>query len=207
MAASLILQQFLTPAGVTPSDGEWRELLQRDPGRSHTRPVRSRVFAAESSDDSRYLSWHETSDLTPVEDEAEIHELVRLLPYNVEILEDMTFRLMRDVGDESARNASWLYIVHTDVPDFIVDEYNAWYDEEHLPRLVAVPGVDRARRYMARSGNPRYLTAYELSDRDAFSSPEGLKARKTAWTEKMRSLFSNTRRLTCRLISDVQISM
>jgi hypothetical protein len=92
----------------------------------------------------------------------------------------------------------WLYIVHTDIPDDIVDDYNAWYDEEHLPRLVGVPGVERARRYVANGAlSPRYLTAYDLTIKDAFESPAGLKARKTPWTEKMRSLFYNTRRKMC----------
>ena len=98
------------------------------------------------------------------------------------------------------QDTPWLYNVHTDIPDDIVDEYNEWYDAEHLPRLVTVPGVVRARRYNSTSGNPRYLTAYELTDPDAFESPEGLKARKTPWTAKMRSLFFNTRRRMCRLI-------
>ena len=115
--------------------------------------------------------------------------------------ERMNFKLMRDVGRASEADAPWLYIVHTDIPDHIVDEYNEWYDSEHLPRLVTVPGVVRARRYTATPGNPRYLTAYELTDPNAFESPEGLKARKTPWTEKMRSLFQNTRRRMCRLIA------
>ena len=77
-------------------------------------------------------------------------------------------------------------------------------DNEHLPRLVTVPGVIRARRYAAVAGNPKYLTAYELTDKDAFESPEGLKARKTPWTAKMRSLFQNTRRSMCKLILPTQ---
>lgn len=113
----------------------------------------------------------------------------------------MAFRLMCDVGDAKAADLPWLYVVHTDVPDDIVEEYNAWYDEEHLPRLVRVPGIIRARRYAATSGHPRYLTAYELSERAAFSSPAGLQARKTPWTAKMRSLFTNTRRFTGHLIT------
>ena len=108
--------------------------------------------------------------------------------------------LMRDVGCVSEPDTAWLYIVHTDIPGNVVDEYNEWYDQEHLPRLVTVPGVVRARRYTAVSGSPRYLTAYELTDPNAFESPEGLKARKTPWTEKMRSLFQNTRRSMCQLI-------
>jgi hypothetical protein len=112
----------------------------------------------------------------------------------------MNFRLMRDVGEKPTADTPWLYIVHTDIPDHIVDEYNEWYDNEHLPRLVTVPGVIRARRYAAVAGSPRYLTAYELTDKDAFESPAGLLARKTPWTAKMRSLFQNTRRSMCSLL-------
>jgi hypothetical protein len=114
--------------------------------------------------------------------------------------EIFTFELARDVGVISASRAPWLYIVHTDIPPDIVDDCNAWYDKEHLPRLVGVPGVERARRYIAHgSMSPRYLTAYDLTIKDAFESPAGLQARKTAWTEKMRSLFKNTRRKMCAL--------
>jgi hypothetical protein len=114
--------------------------------------------------------------------------------------EIFTFSLARDVGGSSEFPGRWLYIVHTDIPSDVVDDYNAWYDEEHLPRLVGVPGVERARRYVAdESLSPRYLTAYDLSIRGAFESPQGLKARKTPWTERMRSLFQNTRRKMCIL--------
>lgn len=116
--------------------------------------------------------------------------------------ERFCLELMRDVGEVPDQPAPWLYIVHTDIPDDIVDEYNAWYDEEHLPRLVAVPGILRARRFAAPGASPKYLTAYDLTDRHAFESPAGLKARKTAWTEKMRSLFFNTRRSMARLMAD-----
>jgi len=122
---------------------------------------------------------------------------VQLSPSTGEIF---SFDLARDVGTRLTSPAPWLYIVHTDIPADVVDDYNAWYDEEHLPRLVGVPGIERARRYVA-DGNlsPRYLTAYDLSIKDAFESPAGLVARKTPWTERMRSLFQNTRRKMCAL--------
>jgi hypothetical protein len=114
--------------------------------------------------------------------------------------EIFTFDLARDVGVPATSPPPWLYIVHTDIPANVVDDYNAWYDQEHLPRLVTVPGVDRARRYVATGElRPRYLTAYDLSIKDAFESPQGLVARKTPWTERMRSLFRNTRRKMCTL--------
>lgn len=154
----------------------------------------------------KYLAWYDTRDET-VEPGPDFRRTVasptpwwRRMAGFFQHRDRMNFRLMRDVGGKPREDTPWLYIVHTDIPDQIVEEYNEWYDREHLPRLVTVPGVIRARRYTAVSGNPRYMTAYELTDRNAFESPEGLKARKTPWTEKMRSLFQNTRRSMCRLI-------
>jgi len=155
----------------------------------------------------RYLAWYETVHEN-VEPGADFQRLVaeptpwsrRMRGLYGDKRERFNLRLMRDVGRVPEQDTPWLYIVHTDIPGYIVDEYNEWYDQEHLPRLVTVPGVVRARRYIAVSGNPRYLTAYELTAPGAFESPEGLKARKTPWTEKMRSLFQNTRRSLCQLI-------
>jgi hypothetical protein len=157
----------------------------------------------------KYLAWYDTTN-TRVEQGTAFQDMVerptawsiRMRTLYGQNRERMNFQLMRDVGQINTTDTPWLYIVHTDLPYHIVDEYNAWYDEEHLPRLVTVPGVVRARRYAAITNNgPRYLTAYELSDRDAFESPEGLIARKTPWTAKMRSLFQNTRRHMCQLIT------
>ena len=172
--------------------------------------VRTRRYYCESAD-IRYLAWYETADDT-VEAGAHFQGIVRTpTPWSLrmrgiygEHRERMNFRLMCDVGPAPAPDAPWMYIVHTDIPDHIVDEYNAWYDKEHLPRCVAIPGVLRARRYMSvacTSGNigPKYLTAYELSGPEVWESPAAQVARKTPWTEKMRSLFSNTRRALYKL--------
>jgi hypothetical protein len=155
----------------------------------------------------KYMAWYETVDEN-VEPGPDFKQVVdnptpwsqRIRRFYGQDRERMNFRLARDVGQVPEQDTPWLYLVQTDIPDDVVDDYNAWNDEEHLPRLVTVPGVLRARRYVATSGSPKYMTAYELSDKDAFESPAGLKARKTEWTEKMRSLFFNTRRSVCRLI-------
>lgn len=155
----------------------------------------------------KYLAWYDTVDET-VESGDHLKKymadstpwwgrITRFLQHR----ERMNFRLVRDVGGRPDGDAPWLYIVHTDIPDHIAAEYNEWYDAEHLPRLVTVPGVLRARRYNRVSGQgPQYLTAYELTGPEVWESPAAHKARKTAWTGKMRSLFQNTRRSMCRLI-------
>ena len=154
----------------------------------------------------KYLAWYDAADET-VEPGPHLKKYLadsapsmKHIAPNLQHRERMNFRLMRDVGGKPL-DAPWLYIVHTDIPDHIASEYNEWYDAEHLPRLATVPGVLRARRYNRVSGpGPQYLTAYEITAPEVWESPAALQARKTPWTEKMRSLFQNTRRSMCKLI-------
>jgi hypothetical protein len=141
------------------------------------------VRSADNVDSSEHLVWVETAQAVPAVPGGEFQ----------------TFKLERDVGDAGQTAPSWIYLVQTDIPDDIVAEYTQWYDVEHLPRLVTVPGILRARRYEAIEAQPRYLTAYDLSDVNAFESPAGLVARKTPWTERMRSKFMNAQRSTWRI--------
>lgn len=51
------------------------------------------------------------------------------------------------------------------------DEFNRWYDDEHLPDILDIPGFVGARRFeltSQRSGTavPQYLTIYELDSDD-----------------------------------------
>jgi hypothetical protein len=50
------------------------------------------------------------------------------------------------------------------------DEFNAWYDNEHIPERAAVPGFLSALRYVCRSGFPRYLAVYDLEHADVLKS-------------------------------------
>ena len=172
--------------------------------------VRTRRYICDQAD-IRYLAWYETRT-AGVEGEAAFQALIanptpwsrRMRSLYGTKRERMNFALMCEVGEVPLPDAPWMYIVHTDIPDHIVAEYNAWYDSEHLPRCVGIPGVLRARRYTAAactSGDmgPKYLTAYEMTGPEVWESPAALQARKTPWTEKMRSLFSNTRRALYRL--------
>jgi hypothetical protein len=172
--------------------------------------VRTRRYLCDQAD-IRYLAWYETRAAS-VESEAAFQALIanptpwsrRMRSLYGAKRERMNFTLMCEVGEAPFPDAPWMYIVHTDIPDHIVAEYNAWYDSEHLPRCVGIPGVLRARRYTAAactSGDtgPKYLTAYEMTGPEIWESPAALQARKTPWTEKMRSLFSNTRRALYRL--------
>ena len=55
-------------------------------------------------------------------------------------------------------------IVYTSPTDGREDEYNAWYDDIHLPEFSALPGVISGRRFkVAGDGKAQYAAIYELS--------------------------------------------
>jgi hypothetical protein len=82
-----------------------------------------------------------------------------------------------------------LLLVGIAPPPGYEEEFEAWYNLEHLPYLAAVPGVLRARRFAPVDGSKNYLAVYELADADVPSSEAWTKAADTPWTLRMRGLF------------------
>ncbi|GAA4343963.1 hypothetical protein GCM10023144_47260 [Pigmentiphaga soli] len=105
-------------------------------------------------------------------------------------------------GEAAGQPAPWFYVVETDVRPEAAEDFDRWYEEEHLPGLAAVPGTVSARRYVARDGSPRHYACYELARRDAFGSPAWLAVRATGWSDRVRPNFINTRRTMFRLAPD-----
>ena len=65
-----------------------------------------------------------------------------------------------------------LFMVWVDIPADKEEDFNRWYNEEHLDELLAIPGVLNAARYVAVSGSPKYLSCYELESVEVPDSPE-----------------------------------
>ena len=85
-----------------------------------------------------------------------------------------------------------LYAVDVGVED--LDRFRAWYDHEHLPERVSLPGFLRGRRYLRVAGpGQEHLTLYEAVDTSVFSSPEYL-ARLDSPTPLTRSVVATFRR-------------
>ncbi len=82
-----------------------------------------------------------------------------------------------------------LLVVKINVPPDVEPEFSRWYDEEHIPRLTAVPGVLSGRRYVSPKGQHRYVAVYELTDRAVLRSRAWQDAGNTPWTERMRPHF------------------
>ena len=72
------------------------------------------------------------------------------------------------------------------------DEFNAWYDTDHLPPLMT-ERVPRMRRFHRDVEEYPYLALYEITDWDAWESHPGRAvARSTAWMARIRRHMART---------------
>ena len=85
------------------------------------------------------------------------------------------------------KKGSALLMVWADVPADKEDDFNAWYNEEHLAERLAIPGILSAARYESDSpGAPKHLAMYELENIGVMTSDAYLSVRGSAteWTKR-----------------------
>ncbi|MDP7706876.1 DUF4286 family protein [Mycobacterium sp. TY815] len=54
------------------------------------------------------------------------------------------------------------------------EEFNTWYDEVHLPELVALDGIVAARRLRPVNGEGPYVALYEIEGDDLQAVLQGM---------------------------------
>lgn len=64
-----------------------------------------------------------------------------------------------------------LLLVMMEPPPALAEEFHDWYDTEHIPERLAVPGIRTATRWVCLHGWPRYLALYDLDDTGVLDSP------------------------------------
>jgi hypothetical protein len=95
-----------------------------------------------------------------------------------------------------------LLVIWTDIAPEYEADFNAWYDQEHIPQLLGVPGFQTGRRYQAVEGAPRYIAIYQLADENVLKSDafRAVRESPTDWTKKITPHFRNTQRGVFRRI-------
>ncbi len=81
-----------------------------------------------------------------------------------------------------------LLLVTMEAPASFEEEFNDWYDFEHLPQRLAMPGFENGGRFVCLEGWPRWLALYDLSSRAALETPEYLAvslANATPWSRRV----------------------
>ncbi len=81
------------------------------------------------------------------------------------------------------------------------EDFNRWYDREHLEERVAIDGFIEARRYVAEDGAPKYLFLYSTQSIEVLDSPayRNRLANPTEWSKTTMARFKNMLRAVARI--------
>ena len=99
-----------------------------------------------------------------------------------------TIRLDRDAPGE--------LFIWTDVDAAFEDDFNRWYEREHMEERAEIPGFRWARRYRSSSEGRRYLALYRTESLNVFTSAAYKKAfeQQTDWSLTNFKRMTNTNR-------------
>lgn len=94
-----------------------------------------------------------------------------------------------------------MLITSMDVDAADEQEFNIWYDREHLSERVAIDGFLEARRWLANKASPKYFCTYSTDTFEDLSSAAYKKAlaNQTDWSKKNISRFKNMIRAVGRI--------
>jgi hypothetical protein len=149
--------------------------------------------AQDSSTHPRYLALYDLESVTVLDSEP----YTRLIPERSERERDMLARIPftdRRVGElvldcpEWTRDAPYQLVVCMTPPTGGEDDFIAWYRDEHVPMLLAVPGWRRVRLFRQVDGSgPAFMAIHELESPAVFECPEYTASISTPWRQRIRS--------------------
>ncbi|MBI4190328.1 MAG: hypothetical protein HY525_07285 [Betaproteobacteria bacterium] len=96
--------------------------------------------------------------------------------------------------------------VGLDVDPAREDEFHAWYNTDHIPAHLQVPGILNAYRFVAleqalvpsKVHTPKYVTLYEVENEQVFQTAVYEKSRHSPWTQWMRQFYTRRFRSVLR---------
>jgi len=98
-----------------------------------------------------------------------------------------------------------LLLTMTEPPPAMEEEFNAWFDDEHMGERLAIPGFRSARRWVkeGRPGEGKYLATYEL-DSPAVLQSDAYLARfenQTPWSKRCLAKAVVFKRWMCEQVA------
>jgi hypothetical protein len=88
-----------------------------------------------------------------------------------------------------------MLVVHVELgTEDDVDELNRWYEEEHRPDKMKLPGYTSMRRFRAHDGQPHFLAIYELEYPEAAEPSPETRMPATDWSKAVLAKWKNWNR-------------
>jgi len=153
----------------------------------------ARRYRATTSDtDRKYLALYDLASLGILQSEAylrlprEPSDRERAMLASIPLTDRRVGELVLDCPEWTSDAPYQLLVCMTPAEGGEAD-FIAWYRDEHIPLLLAVPGWRRSRLYRQVEGNgPAFMAVHELESPDVFDHPEYPKAINTPWRERIR---------------------
>jgi hypothetical protein len=151
-----------------------------------------RYRAAEDTGGPRYLALYDLASVDVLESEPyqrlwrEQSEREKAMLASIPFTDRRVAELVLD-APEWTRDAPFQLIVCMTPPAGGEDDFVAWYREEHIPMLLAVPGWRRVRLFRQAQGNgPAFMAVHELESPEVFQRPEYEASIATPWRKRIR---------------------
>ena len=73
------------------------------------------------------------------------------------------------------------------------DEFNDWYDTEHVPNIVAVDGYENCRRFVAADDECSFLALYDVTTLAVAEGDAAVAATQSPWSDRVRAKIATYR--------------
>ena len=73
------------------------------------------------------------------------------------------------------------------------DEFNAWYDTEHVLFVDVIDGYLNCRRFQSLADPSQFLALYDVTTLDAATSEEVARANQSPWSDRIRAKVATYR--------------
>lgn len=100
-----------------------------------------------------------------------------------------------------------MLMTFTETSVAVEEDFNEWYNREHIDERVWMPGFHRARRYVDCNGDARikYFATYETDKVEDLAHPDYMELLKdqSDWSKKVMATFDKFDRITARISIDL----
>lgn len=112
----------------------------------------------------------------------------------------MPVAIMDSATDAAAPDVPGVLLVLNDILEASEEEFNRWYQQQHVPERLAVPGFKTARRYRVVDGGRAYMAVYECESIGVLASETYLErlGNPSDWTRRVLPGFRKMLRAACR---------
>ena len=104
----------------------------------------------------------------------------------------------------TASGQKGLLMATMEPPATMEEEFQDWYDTEHVPERRNYPGFESANRWVCVDGWPRWLATYDLESVDAVQTPQYLSTngdKASPWSKRILSRLAGRRRVVATQIA------